>query len=89
MWLPKKKIFQVLCDVTSTSGSQTLFSEVSDPFDTGIVVEVQDEEVGTGLNLIKNGDTTTITVKQMLPLTCPSDDNCFLRVNFVQVPEGV
>ena len=78
-----------MCDVTSTSGSKTLFSEVSAPFETGIVVAVDDLEVETALNLIKNGDTMTITVKQMLPLTCPSDDNCVLRVNIVQVPEGL
>jgi hypothetical protein len=85
----KTKNFQVLCDVTSTSGSKTLFSEVSAPFETGIVVAVDDGEAETSLNLIKNGDTKTITVKQMLPLACTSNDNCILVVNIIQVPEGL
>jgi hypothetical protein len=64
-----------------------LFSEVSEPFETGITID----ELDSGLNLMKNGDSATITVRQKLPLSCPHDvkgDKCFLKVEVTQVPEG-
>ena len=86
-----KKVF---CDITSTSGSKTLFSEVSQPFETGIIIGEPESSLNlfkTGLNLIKNGDVTTVEIKQQLPMSCPHDqspEGCSLRIFVKQMPDG-
>jgi hypothetical protein len=87
-------VFQIFCDITSTGGTSTLFSEISQAFDTGIAIVEAETGLNllkTGLNLIKNGDVTSIVIKQMLPMSCPHDhppESCSFKILIRQTPDG-
>ena len=87
VWIFSFSFLKIQCEITSASGGKTLFSEISHPFETGLVLEDSDNI----LSLIKDGQPRHIILKQKIPLSCSYDstnESCYLRVDITHIPES-